>query len=213
MSPKPGRPTWRASRPPLTIAPDHLCHRRQDLEGGMTESEWLSGREPHVMLAAVEGRAEERQLQRFSAACCRRIWPYLTDERSRRAVVVAELDADGRVGPEERLAAARGGADALADIYRIRATRPRGLQNHATWAAALCLFAPEVTTPAELSRHEVSRPFDCAQLVASHSAYAMAIASVRAILPESEWHARKAEMHARLEEETKAEHAEQCHLL
>src|SRR3954447_22171801 len=83
------------------------------LEGGMTESGWLSGRQPHVMLAAVEGRADERRLPRFSAACCRRIWPHLPAERSRRAVVVAELDADGQVGPEERLAAARGGADAL----------------------------------------------------------------------------------------------------
>jgi hypothetical protein len=48
----------------------------------------------HMMLAAVEERADERQLQRFSAACRRRIGSHLTDERSRRAVVVADLDAD-----------------------------------------------------------------------------------------------------------------------
>src|SRR5689334_13115730 len=134
----------------------------------MTESEWRSSRECHAMLAAVGERADARELQRFSAACCRRIWPYITDERSRRAVSVAELDAEGQVRPEERLAAARGGADALVDAYRGSRTPRDGLRYHAAWAAALCLFTPEVTPSTPNNKHEVSSPFDCAVLAATH---------------------------------------------
>jgi hypothetical protein len=67
----------------------------------MTESEWLNATERRPMLEFLGGRANDRQLRLFAAACCRRIWNLLADERLQTAVGVAERYADGRAGDEE----------------------------------------------------------------------------------------------------------------
>jgi hypothetical protein len=62
----------------------------------MTEAEWLATAEPESMLDALCDAPSERKLRLFAVACCRRIWPLLADDRSRRAVELTEAWADDR---------------------------------------------------------------------------------------------------------------------
>jgi hypothetical protein len=79
------------------------------------ESDWLASDEPGRMLAWLTGGYQDgstatenarrlatpRKLRLFACACSRSVWHLLTDPRSRRAVEVAELYADGEVGASE----------------------------------------------------------------------------------------------------------------
>src|SRR5207244_2666158 len=76
----------------------------------MTEANWLTSTDPQPMLAFLKGRASDRKLRLFACACCRRIWPHLTERRSRWIVQISERFADSRV-TLERLASAWEKAD------------------------------------------------------------------------------------------------------
>jgi hypothetical protein len=97
------------------------------------ERVWLESGDPDRMLRALGHAESERKLRLFAAACCRRVWPLLRDERSRRAVEVAERHADGLASAEELQAARREAREAVA---RWR-DRPR----HESPAAAAVLPA------------------------------------------------------------------------
>src|SRR5262245_1263007 len=76
-----------------------VAYRRRSghaVAGGraMTEAEWLVATDPTPMFATVKGRKYERKLRLFAVACCRRIVP-LGDNEAQKALVVAELFADG----------------------------------------------------------------------------------------------------------------------
>jgi hypothetical protein len=62
----------------------------------MTEAEWLTRTDPHWMLGSLEGSTSDRKLRLFSCACCRRIWPLMTDDRTKRVVEVVERWVEGQ---------------------------------------------------------------------------------------------------------------------
>jgi hypothetical protein len=62
----------------------------------VTEAEWLACASPYKMLhGPLQGRASARKLRLWACACARRVWRLMPDERSRRAIEVAERYADG----------------------------------------------------------------------------------------------------------------------
>jgi hypothetical protein len=78
----------------------------------MTEAEWLASDNPRPMLDWLRARASDRKFRLFGCACCRGVWPLLTNESSRRAVEMAERYADGEVAVEQLIAAAAAAWDA-----------------------------------------------------------------------------------------------------
>ncbi len=92
----------------------------------MMEQEWLAWwAAPTRMLEHLRGKASDRKLRLFAVACCRGHRGRLHDERSRRAVLVAERFAD-RTASLAELKAARVEAWEAA----------RELRTPETWAAA-----------------------------------------------------------------------------
>jgi hypothetical protein len=85
----------------------------------MKEAAWDSCTDPEKMLAFLwaGGRASDRKLRLFAAACCRQVWPLLTHPPGRAAVQVAEQYADGRA-TTDRLRTARLAAGAAAAVAR-----------------------------------------------------------------------------------------------
>jgi hypothetical protein len=67
----------------------------------MDEEVWLRAWDPKQLLDHFSRLKMPRKRRLFACACCRRVWDLMTDERSRRAVVVSEMFADGLASREE----------------------------------------------------------------------------------------------------------------
>jgi len=101
--------------------------------GYMTETDWLTRNDLRPMLGSVRRKANSRKYRLFACACCRRVWHLIPDDRSRRAVEVAEAFADGQVGKKE-LAAARASSPARGEMRAADAAAKAAA--HAAAAAA-----------------------------------------------------------------------------
>src|SRR5687768_2555172 len=88
----------------------------------MTETDWLTATDPAPMLAFLRGRASERKLRLFAAACCRRNWHSLSEDVSRPGLEVVERHAD-------RLAT----ASELADAHRAARAQGREFERLCQW--------------------------------------------------------------------------------
>jgi hypothetical protein len=86
----------------------------------VTEADWLAGTDLREMLEALNagGLLSERKARLFAAACCRRVFPPMLDGRSRHAVTVCELYADGLTS-QRALAPARAEAGAVARALEV----------------------------------------------------------------------------------------------
>jgi hypothetical protein len=67
----------------------------------MTEAEWLTTTDPKPMRLWLWCNGSVRKLRLFECASCRVVWHELKDQRSREAVRIAELYADGMVSEQE----------------------------------------------------------------------------------------------------------------
>jgi len=67
----------------------------------MTEQEWLKNADPEPLLDFVRGKVSNRKLRLFAVACSRSVWQLLFDERSRKAIFLAERFADGEIGEKD----------------------------------------------------------------------------------------------------------------
>ena len=125
----------------------------------MTGSQWLGCTDPDAMLDALRKqqensgvglfwwlrrareRSDGRKLRLFACACCRRIWPLLADERSRRAVETAERFAEGMASRTDLYAAWAAAGQAtveaaeLGEVFRWAAGAALTAASAEVWAA------------------------------------------------------------------------------
>ncbi len=80
-----------------------VCEEACGGPGPMNEEQWLASDDPAPMIRWLLflPLARARKLRLFGCACVREVWPQLNDERSRRAVEVAERYADGEADVAE----------------------------------------------------------------------------------------------------------------
>ena len=83
----------------------------------MKEAEWLTCKDPELMLEFLQEKVSDRKLRLFGCACCHRIWQWIVDEQCRKAVLVAEHFAEGLVTTEECISAGEA-ANHVADTVK-----------------------------------------------------------------------------------------------
>lgn len=126
----------------------------------MTDREWEACRDPQSMLAFIGDRTSPRKFRLFGVACCRRLGKSIQDRRSRQAIEVAELYADGLIGANRLEAAGRAAAYAGGNLAATASRdvagwpRPAGLGEkpgpgqaaEAEWARAWAEWAGQIAS-------------------------------------------------------------------
>jgi hypothetical protein len=109
----------------------------------MSEGEWLACTDPFKLVEFLEERGTGgRRLWLWTCACARRVWHFLTDERSRKAIEVAEAFADGLVDPRQRREAYRAAERASLKLRSVldRSTPIEGMGDKALHDATLAPY-------------------------------------------------------------------------
>lgn len=111
----------------------------------MTDSKLLESDDVNLVIEYAMEFASEGQLRLFACTCCRRVWHLLTDERSRKAVEVAELYANGEAGDEILQEANNAAKQAWIQ-------RSQDRDDHAAAAAFFCSILKPSLLPAAANR-------------------------------------------------------------
>jgi hypothetical protein len=93
----------------------------------MTEAEWLASSDSHLMLSFLKGKDTDRKMRLFAAACCRRVWHRLPDQRSRNAIETAERYVEGSATQRQLRIARRAASVAMLES-------DRGADGDSAWA-------------------------------------------------------------------------------
>src|SRR5262245_36144125 len=141
----------------------------------MTEAEWLTCTNPDTMLYFLQTSAGERKMRLFAAACCRRIWHLMTDERSRRLVEVAERHIEDQASNDEWREASTAAREAWSDSGKLIAPELYGLARESR--------TPEETTAFHILHSTTSAAHDLAhesmRAIPGHEGRAVAHAVAR----------------------------------
>jgi hypothetical protein len=120
----------------------------------MTESDWQDCvTDSMLMLRMIREKESDRKRRLFAVACCQHVWHLLRDERSQKAVRVAEQFAEG-IATKEELQAACAAAWEAVEVMDDAARRAEKLgedQARAMWsedmAARAASFSAEIEFP------------------------------------------------------------------
>lgn len=113
----------------------------------MKRADWPTSQKPEEMLSSPpKAKRSGRKLRLFACACCRRVWPLLSAERSRRGVEVAEACADGLATDSETEEA----LDDALGVYAGSTGMPESFREAAK-AVSTTLF--DFEKPAKVLRH------------------------------------------------------------
>jgi hypothetical protein len=115
----------------------------------MTAEQWLVCKNPDTMLALARGNRDKissRKLRLFAALCCRQVWDLLNDERSRRAVEVAERWAEGSATRQQVEEAAANARDAVHYGWMLWHDLHHASDNARTAAGMAAAFSVGVTS-------------------------------------------------------------------
>lgn len=111
----------------------------------MTREAWLATLDPGAVLQrASERKPSERKLRLVSVGCCRRLWEFLHDERSRRAVEFAEEYAERRAAtagpmPVDYMRTVTAAEERASEVVNAAAVFGRDAASDAAATAAVCL--------------------------------------------------------------------------
>jgi hypothetical protein len=130
----------------------------------MNEAEWLTCKNPRLMLTQIGGgQASERKRRLFAVGCCRPVWKRFRDDPVREAMEAHEAFADGLIDESASFVAiAR--AEAVRESGRTEEVAGHGLLSNTyvgpPWRPAEILRSSSVTTwVSEAVRRAIEREY------------------------------------------------------